>query len=206
MKLLRLKQDTRGAVLIELGMILPMMFLLLSGLVEVSLMISTRFKVSGAANQVALPASVSGSKIDEGQLTDALDHMDAFVAPIDDFDTDGKIIVAAVQGTASAGTATIMWNRCMGGLSLPSADSVLAGADDSIYNMPDGLTLGNGLTAVVVQVSYKYKPLFLGDFMPAGQKIITKTYVQRSRYGEFSDNVDNGDTTTTADDVPVRNC
>jgi Flp pilus assembly protein TadG len=194
-----LGKSERGSVLIELGMILPVMFSLVVGLVEISMLISVRFKTSNTSNQIALPASISGSKIDEAQLKDVIDNIDKFVAPIKDFSTSGKVIIAAVQGSPTTGVAKILWNRCGGNLSLPAADVLLAGTDGSNFNMPDSLDIGDGLTAVVVQTSYKYKPMFLDSLIPASGKIVTKTYVHRSRYGEFSNTVKNDDNVTVRD-------
>jgi TadE-like protein len=191
MLLKQLKRDERGTVLIELGMALPVLFALLVGLVEITMLLSTRFKISNTANQIALPASVAGSKIDEAQLADALEHLNVFVSPITDFGTNGNVIIAAVQGSATAGVSTILWNRCGGGPALAGTDRSLAAADGSNFSMPDNLDLGNGLTAIVVKTSYKYHGFFLDQFIPAEGKIVTKTYVQRSRYGEYTGTVAN---------------
>jgi hypothetical protein len=55
-------------------------------------------------------------------------------------------------------------------------------------------------------MSYKFKPMFLGAILQNTGTVITKTYVQRTRYGEFIPTVINQDPNTTADDVPIRNC
>jgi Flp pilus assembly protein TadG len=206
----RLKQSRRGVVVIETGFAAPILLLALAGVTDLGMMALTRFKLSSGANNLATIISGGGRALDEAEMTDALDNIEKIVAPIDDFETNGKLVIAAVESTDEvAGRTKVIWNRCTGGLgisSLTSNQQALAGPDGGIYTLASAISLESGLTSAVVQMSYRYKPLFLRVILPDAGTVITKTYVQRTRYGEFTPTVINQDPNTTADDVPIRNC
>jgi Flp pilus assembly protein TadG len=206
----RLKQSRRGVVVIETGFAAPILLIALAGITDLGMMALTRFKLSSGANNLATIISGGGRALDEAEMTDALDNIEKIVAPIDDFETNGKLIIAAVESTdEAAGKTKVVWNRCTGGLSiseLTSNQQALAGPDGGTYDLASGISLEPGLTSAVVQMSYKFKPMFLGAILPNTGTVITKTYVQRTRYGEFIPTVINQDPNTTADDVPIRNC
>ncbi len=205
----RFARSKRGVVIIETAFAVPILLVALAGVTDLTMMISTRFKLSSASNNIATLVSSGGRALDEAEMTDVIDNVDKIVAPIKDFGTNGKIVIAAVESTGGGGATKVTWNRCGGGLSIDSLTTnqrALASADGTAYSLASDVDLDVGLTAAVVQVTYNYKPFFLGVLYPdAGQKI-TKTYVQRTRYGEFTANVINGDPNTTADDVPIRHC
>jgi Flp pilus assembly protein TadG len=206
----RLQESRRGVVVIETGFAAPILLVALAGVTDLSMMALTRFKLSSGANNIGTIVSGGGRALDEAEMTDALDNIEKIVSPIDDFETNGKLIIAAVESTDEvAGRTKVVWNRCTGGLSMSGMtanEQALAGPDGGIYTLASAVSLDPGLTSAVVQMSYKFKPMFLGAIMPSAGTVITKTYVQRTRYGEFTTTVINQDQNTTADDVPIRHC
>jgi Flp pilus assembly protein TadG len=206
----KLGRSRRGAVLIETAFATPILFIALAGITDLAMMALTRFKLSSGANNISTMVASGGRALDEAEMTDVLDNIDKVVAPIKDFGTNGKVIIAAVESTnEAAGGTKVTWNRCIGSLDISDLSAnqrALAATDGTTYNLPSTASLEVGLTTAVVQISYKYKPMFLGYFLPDTGKIITKTYVQRTRYGEFIPTVTNRDPSTNSDDAPVRNC
>ncbi len=205
-----LGRQKRGSVLIETAIAAPVLLLALGGMTDLTLMALARLKLSSAANNIGTIVSSGGRALDEAEMTDVLDNIDKIVSPISDFATNGKVVIAAVESTNELGGNTkVVWNRCIGGLNiatLPANQRALAGSTGSAYTLASDVDLDVGLTGAVVQVSYKYKPTFLLQLIPDTGRIITKTYVQRTRFGEFTPTVINGDPNTTADDVATRPC
>ncbi len=205
-----LGRQNRGSVLIETAIAAPVLLLAMGGMTDLTLMALARLKLSSAANNIGTIVSSGGRALDEAEMTDVLDNIDKVVAPISDFSTNGKVVIAAVESTNELGGNTkVVWNRCIGGLDIASITAnqrALAGSTGSAYTLASDVDLDVGLTAAVIQVSYKYKPTFLLQLLPDTGRIITKTYVQRTRYGEFTPTVINGDPNTTADDVASRPC
>lgn len=205
----RLPSSRRGVVLLETALAAPILLIALAGVTDLTLLISARLKLSSASNNLSTLAATGGRNLDEAEMTDILDNIGQVMAPITDFGTLGKATIAAVQSTGTNGATKVLWNRCTGNLdisNLTANQRALSGVVGSAYALPNDVNLDVGLTAAVVQVSYKYKPLFLGLFIDNAGQTITKTYVQRTRYGEFGGSVVNGDPTTAADDVPLRVC
>jgi Flp pilus assembly protein TadG len=177
----RVRNNEKGAVLIELAMVTPVLFTAFAGMFDITLALRARMKVNNLSYNMATMGAVNGRDVDDYQLNDVLDNINNIVAPMTDFHANGKAVFAAVRGTTGT-QATILWNRCVGS---SAASSVFANAAGSSVDLPDNLDIGAGLTALVASVTYEYRPQFVGSIFPSSAFQLTKTYVHRSRFGEF---------------------
>jgi TadE-like protein len=201
--LLAVRQNEKGTVLIEMAMVTPVFITLFMGMFDITLALRARLKVNNLGYNMVTIGGINGRDVTEQQLNDVLNNIDKIVAPMDDFLDNGKAVFVAVEGVGNGnvGRAKILWNRCAGNGQVPSN---YAGARGQEVDLPSGLTLDGGLTAMIADVSYRYTPQFVGAVFPTDGQTVTdsngnetvvqvkksitlkKTYVHRSRFGEFN--------------------
>jgi Flp pilus assembly protein TadG len=197
------RKNEKGAVLIEMAMLTPIFITTFMGMFDITLALRARMKVNNLGYNMATMGAINGRDVTEQQLNDVLDNINKIVAPMDDFLVNGKAVFAAVEGVGSGnpGKAKIIWNRCAGNGQVASP---YAGAEGALVDLPSGLTMDGGLTAMIANVSYRYTPQFAAVVFPSDSQTVTdsdgnsttvkvkksitltKTYVHRSRFGEFN--------------------
>ncbi len=192
----RVRNNEKGAVLIELAMVTPVLFGAFAGMFDIALALRARMKVNNLSYNMATMGAVNGRDVDDYQLNDVLDNINKIVAPMSDFHANGKAVFAAVRGTTGS-QARILWNRCVGS---SNAATVFANTPGTNVNLPTNLNIGVGLTALVSNVTYEYRPQFVGSIFPGNRFALTKTYIHRSRFGEF------GPAPRNERNVTIRNC
>jgi Flp pilus assembly protein TadG len=213
------RKNEKGAVLIEMVMLTPIFITTFMGMFDITLALRARMKVNNLGYNMATMGAINGRDVTEQQLNDVLDNINKIVAPMDDFLANGKAVFAAVEGVGAANPtkAKIIWNRCAGS---SQVSSPYAGAEGTQVTLPGGLTMDAGLTAMIANVSYRYTPQFVGAVFPSDSQTVTdsdgnstiikvkkgitltKTYVHRSRFGEFNTIPRNDDPANTI----VRDC
>lgn len=150
-------RDTRGSLLVELGMAMPVVMMLLLGGVEVARYVLLHQKldrVAGTVGDLVAQAETLGSE-DLDRLFDAAAH----VAEPFDLSADGVVVVSSVGPDGSL-TPRISWQRSGGGvLTAPSRIGVPGGT----AALPPGFVLEDGETVIVAEVLYDYVPWILGD-------------------------------------------
>ena len=100
-----LKRDQRGVAALEFAASLPLLFLLMFSVIEVTRFILVAQMVTNVARTVA-DLSAQGGVTDKTDLDNLLDAVE-FVARPFDMQTDGRVIVSAInQATTPADSAT----------------------------------------------------------------------------------------------------
>jgi Flp pilus assembly protein TadG len=156
-------RDSRGSILIELAIGLPVLVMILLGCFEASRYVLLNQKLARAASGTAdLVAQADG--ITEAQISDLFAAADDTAKPFD-LATDGRVIVTSVYRPTTA-AATVAWQRISSGtLSVTSA----VGAPGGTATLPAGFTLRQGENVIIAEVFYAYRPVFVGatDFTSA---------------------------------------
>ncbi len=179
--LLCLCGDRRGVAGLELALCLPLLALLLLGVWEVSraILIETRVNATAArmGGLVGREANLTRDDL-RGLLDSAPDLNRTELGP------NGVMIVSAVTGL-SGGRARVAWQE-------PGAGTLEAGSRigqvGTAALLPEGLTLGEGETVIVVEIFFEDRARV--DTL-LGPRSVYRASVHRSRHGD-SINLANG--------------
>lgn len=149
-------RDSRGSILIELAIGLPVLVLILLGGFEASRYVLLNQKLARAASSMAdLVAQADG--ITEAQISDLFTAADDTAKPFD-LAADGRVIVTSVYRPTTA-AAAVAWQRTSPGtLSVTSA----IGTAGNTATLPSGFTVRQGENVIVAEVFYAYRPVFVG--------------------------------------------
>lgn len=144
-RLLAFLREQRAVAASEFALILPVLVMLLLGTVEVGNALLIHRKIT-AATQTGADLAAQATALDDADITNLFDAMDAILEPFP-LDPAGYIIESVVD---DGGANVIEWVE---------ADGAVGGAPGDAVAIPDGLVLPGG-SVIVVQVSYDYTPVF----------------------------------------------
>ena len=156
----RLARDTRGVAAIEFAMIVPVMFFLFVGSIEISNALTIDRRVTQAASSSAdliaraPPAGLSTSDVD-GQLV----IVNQLMAPYDVNPLTVKIVSVVAQLVGGATQIKVDWSRDNKGASPYARNSLYS-------SLPVGL-LTAGESVIVAEANYNYTPFIFSYFTSA---------------------------------------
>jgi Flp pilus assembly protein TadG len=158
----RLSCDRRGGLIAEFAAAMPVLVLMLLGGVEVSRFALLNQRMDRLATVMGdlVAQAESLSDADLTQLFQATGH----VAWPFDMATKGVVIISSISiPPPNTVTPKITWQRRTGSLT----GSSKLGNQNSTPVMPTGLTIAIGQTIIVAEVYYDFKPMLIGQLVPA---------------------------------------
>ncbi len=156
----RLARDVRGVAAVEFGYIAPVMMIMLIGTIEVSraLAMDRRF---GQVTSMVADLVAREKKMTAADLNAIYDIVSHVMSPFDS--STLKIKVIPVKANPSNATQTLVYastpNR-------PSLHGAAQPAKCSAYALTNGMVAA-GASVIVVETSFDYKPIFVGNIVPA---------------------------------------
>lgn len=174
----RLRRSQKGVAAIEFAASLPLIFLLLFGVIEVTRFILVAQMVTNVARTMA-DLSSQGETMTSDELNSLFDAV-TFVAKPFDMVTDGKVFVSAVSKPDSASPDEMDWQACKGDISATSN----IGIPGNTPNLPTGFTVRPGFTVIIGEAFYDFKPLLFSWIMPPTQ--IYRASFFRARLGALT--------------------
>jgi hypothetical protein len=171
----RLIRNQKGVAALEFAASLPLIFLLMFSVIEVTRFILVAQMVTNVARTMAdLPAQ--GGVTNKADLDNLLNAVE-FVAKPFDMQTDGRVIVTAInQATTPGASANINWQECKGDLTEIS----LIGIPGNVPTAPAGI-IRPGFTVIAAEAFYNFEPLLFSWIMPPTQ--IYRANYYRTRLG-----------------------
>jgi len=150
----RLARDRGGIAASEFALLLPIMILLLFGTAEVGNAVLLHRKIT-AATQTAADLVAQATILDDDDIENLFDAMDAVMAPFD----DGSATYVIESIISEDGNTEIDWVEISGNDEAEAGDEV---------GLPEGVMLA-GSSVIVVRVSYPYTPIFNDLIFVSGQ-------------------------------------
>lgn len=187
----RLRRDGRGVALIEFAYCLPVVITFCVGGLELANFITVKMRIS----QIALHVADHAARIGEGS---ALQAKTVSETAINDVLTgsglqagelnlypNGRVILSSLEPVANPNTTNrykIAWQRCRGTMVHASTFGV-AGATNLVGMGPATrqVTAPDDGATMFVEVSYRYRPLIVGSFIPATDMVDIATMPVRDR-------------------------
>ncbi len=175
----RLKRNQRGVAALEFAASLPLIFLLMFSVIEVTRFILVAQMVTNVSRTMADLTS-QGEELTTTQLADLFAAV-TFVARPFDVQTDGRVIVTSIsQGTAPGDTPAINWQECQGD---QTSEISQIGIPGNLPTVPNGI-IRPGFTIIAAETYYNFEPLLFSWIMPATQ--IYRANYFRARLGALN--------------------
>ncbi|MDH3240082.1 MAG: pilus assembly protein [Alphaproteobacteria bacterium] len=171
-----LKRNEKGVAALEFAISLPLIFLLMFSVIEVTRFILVAQMVTNVSRTVADLTAQGGvtSKADLDNLLDAVE----FVAQPFDMQADGRVIVSAINQAITPGAnPNINWQECQGD---QIGDASQIGIPGNVPTVPNGI-IRPGFTVIAAEAYYNFEPLLFAWIMPP-TKIYRANYF-RTRLG-----------------------
>ncbi len=157
----------RGGVLLEFGLIMPMLvFVLLNGF-EMARFLILNQKLQRTAMSVADLAA-------RDDILDVNDIANLFAAGTEVFrpfelDADGRVILSSINEDSS-GNPQVAWQRQNGTLAATS----LVGFEGGAATLEEPQLVGGGQTLIVAEVFYEFEPLI--GMMPGARQVYHRAF------------------------------
>lgn len=168
-----------GAILIEIGLSLPLFLLILMGTVETGNFLLTHLKVQHTVVSVS-DLVTRDEKISENVVADIFLAVPQIMAPFHQEDSTLAIVSAISQNEDTP--ASIFWQRSGGGTLSKSSEFGVEG--DTLPTLPGGLSLRDDETILATEIFVTYEPLIFNFFEP--QTIYKASYF-RPRIGALQE-------------------
>lgn len=149
----------RGGVLVELGLVVPVLALLLTGGFEVSRYGVLHMKLESVAGTISDAVARMG-EARTGEVDAILASADDIASPFD-FARRGAVIVTSVSWDGP-GRARVNWQRKAGGVAAGSGLGKVGGT----ASLPAGFTLAKDESAIITEAVYDYRPLLAATLLP----------------------------------------
>lgn len=170
----KFKKSERGAMFVEMAIVLPIFILLISGIFEISMYILIH-------NKLLRVAGVIGDTITRQNTTAAniiaiLDTSDNLFQPLT-FAPAGSVVVTQISNSKLSASATDMlinWQYSING-----AVSKFGTTGNFPSNLPNNISTINNQSMVLTEVFYQYKPLVFPNFIANQTIYITSVYAPR---------------------------
>lgn len=170
----QLRQNSRGMAVVEFALCLPFVVGVAMTGAELTNYTITKMRMSQIALQAADNASRIGSgsllsakQISETQINDLLTGAGLQSGTLNLYGS-GRLIIYSLEPVANPNTTnrfTIRWKRCRG-TKTSYAGSYAQGATNLTGFGTPPITAPTGSAVMVVQLSYDYRPLISGAFIP----------------------------------------
>ena len=157
----RYRTDKQGVAAIEFAFILPIMFVMFVGAVELSQAITVDRRVTQAASSVADLAARKETSISTTEMGDIMKIGGYIMAPYSQ--TPLRVIVRNVSSSSADATATKQSWQCTYSATSETATPVCACMNET-YNLPAGLVSTTD-SVVVAEATYTYTPLVFDYFL-----------------------------------------
>jgi Flp pilus assembly protein TadG len=151
----RYRADKQGVAAIEFAFILPIMFVMFVGAVELSQAITVDRRVTQAASSVADLAARKETSISTTEIGDIMKIGGYIMAPYSQ--TPLSVVVRNVSSSSTDATTTKQSWQCSFSATSETATPVCACMNET-YNLPPGL-VGTTDSVVVAEATYTYTPL-----------------------------------------------
>lgn len=169
------RSECRGTVSVELALVLPMMFTLLSGGVEMVNYVLIHQKLERTSATMADLISQS-ARLTEQQMRTLFIAVDDVMQPYD-LNADGNATVSSITGRG--GVARIDWQRSTG----TGSNASELGRQGDAATLPAGLTVPDGDNVIICEAWFDFQPvLFTGV---VSEQVIYRTAVFRPRFGKL---------------------
>ncbi len=174
-KFLSLLRAREGIAALEFALNLPLLLILGFGGFELSRYLLIQQKTDKIAYIVAdVIAQSTSSTLSNAQITQILTAAAQVMQPIP-FGADGFVIVNSVTKTGTA-APKVSWQRTGGGtMTRPS----IVGQPNGTATLPGGITLVDKDNVIVVEVFYRYTPMFGGSYVASQQLYRNAIYKPR---------------------------
>jgi Flp pilus assembly protein TadG len=157
----RYRADKQGVAAIEFAFILPIMFVMFVGAVELSQAITVDRRVTQAASSVADLAARKETSISTTEIGDIMKIAGYIMAPYSQ--TPLTVVVRNVSSSSADATATKQSWQCTYSATSDTATPVCACMNET-YNLPPGLVSTTD-SVVVAEATYTYTPLVFDYFL-----------------------------------------
>lgn len=156
----RLARSESGVAFMEFAFALPFLMVALLGGLELVHLALTHQQLSRLATSAADLAARYRSSIDEVDVN-TLFMGSQMSASVDDFDTNGRIILSSITRNAADDGHWIRWQRCEGSLARSSEIGEEGdGEDDTTIDEVNGMVVTDPNNVLVAEVTYRYTPWF----------------------------------------------
>ena len=173
----RLRRDTRGAILVETALTLPIFTTILIGAVETGSLLMMHMKVQHATNAVG-DLVTRDEEMSEALMDDIFLAVAQVMAPLEV--EDSRMIVSAISQNSDTASSIFWQRRGVGTLSEVSK----IGSEGESVDAPAEITLRDDETIIVAEYYFQYEPLVF-DLFP--DTIIYKVAYLRPRIGSLQE-------------------
>ena len=160
----RYRADNNGVAAIEFAFVVPIMFMMFVGAVELSQAVTVDRRVTQAASSVADLVARKETKITQNEISDIMKIGGYIMAPYSQ--TPLQVIVRNVSSSSADATKTKTSWQCTFAATGPNASPTCTCMNDA-YTLPSGL-VGTNDSVVVVDANYSYTPLVFDYFLKQG--------------------------------------
>ena len=174
------KRDERGLAFLELAYSVPILVILLLGGVEISRYVFVHQKLERAAVTMADLLSQAYT-IREGELA-GLFEASAYVMNPFDMHTSGYMVASSIA-SESGGSATVMWQRTLGGAT--GGGGSRFGTQGGPAQLPPDFSVREGDSVIAAEAYYAYTPIFF-DFLLA-PRVIQSSALFRPRFADLTE-------------------
>lgn len=179
MQLKSLCRNSRGSILIETALMLPILLMLLAGAFEMGRYMLANQKASALAASISDMVAQADQGISEQEINDVFQAIQHVSQPFD-IDNEGRLVLTGVIGLKNDENQ-IAWQRCQGTLITASSEYGLEGTKN--INLPGNISLFEDDMAIIAEVYLPYEPaLFTGFIDPLTLRALA---VYRPRYGSM---------------------
>lgn len=174
-KILRkIKTSERGAIFVEMAIVLPIFILLISGIFEISMYILIHNKLLRVAGVVG--DTITRQNTTAANVVDIMNTSFNIFQPLI-FTPAGSVVVSQISNSklsALPEDMLINWQYAING-----AVSALGTTGKFPVNLPNNISVTSNQSMVVTEVFYNYKPLVFPNFIAAQSIYITSVFVPR---------------------------
>jgi Flp pilus assembly protein TadG len=159
-RLLNFRDDASGIAAVEFGLIVPIMLLFFLGTIEMTRAVAIDQRLTQATNMIA-DLVAREEKLTAADVTAIYDIASEVMRPYDA--SLLKISLIPVMSSPSNSGDTRVYPATT---NRPSFNGAAQPAKCQAYSLTNGI-LGTNESVVVIEASYKYKPMFVGYLMNA---------------------------------------
>jgi hypothetical protein len=178
----KFKRDERGLAFLELAYSVPILVILLLGGVEISRYVFVHQKLERAAVTMADLLSQAYT-LHEGEMA-GLFEASAYVMNPFDMHTSGYVIASSIA-SESGGSATVMWQRTLGGAGGSGGGGSRFGTQGGPALLPPDFTVREGDSVIAAEAYYAYTPIFF-DFL-LSPRVIQSSALFRPRFADLTE-------------------
>lgn len=177
--LLGFARNRRGAILVEMALLLPLLVMLLLGTFELGRYVLLHQKLSRLASNAGDLAARADS-LSAGDLNQIFSAAEYLAQPFE-LGNNGLLIISSV-GASGTPDPEVNWQQSGGGT---GSGSSAIGSPGSTATLPSGLELRADQNVIIAEVIYSYVPYFFDNVIDAQE--IYQVAVHRPRFGPLTE-------------------